>query len=151
MARKLGIKGDPLAAPLEAPSVLDGILDRNRERAGRSAPEPPTTGPLAEPAPAPPIERQIDSYLDSKQDSKIESNPSPQETTEAPLIDRVTVASTARRPALVQLGVRIPAELKDRLEEAQIRLRKKGITNQGIVIAALELALTDLEEEIELL
>lgn len=134
MARKLGIKSDPLAGQIEPPSVMDGILERSRERGGRTAPEetiPPTKEAI-----------EIDRY----QDSKISSHPAAED---ASLIDLVTTASTARHQALVQLGVRIPAEQKDRLEEAQIRLRKKGITNQGIVIAALDAALTQLEKEIE--
>ena len=83
--------------------------------------------------------------IDSKIAIYLDSNLSTGES----LIDRVTTASLARHPALVQLGVRIPAAQKDRLEEAQIRLRKKGITNQGIVIAALDVALEQIEREIK--
>ena len=141
MARKFGIKSDPLAGAADS-SVMEGILDRNRERGGRNAPTARSAALLSEESAleesAPPS--TIDSNLSSYQDSNL----SPEL-----LIDLVTAASTARHRALVQLGVRIPAEQKDRLEEAQIRLRKKGITNQGIVIAALDAALARLEKEIE--
>jgi hypothetical protein len=131
--KPIQIKGDPLAP---APSVMEGILDRNRERGGRSAPEESPT----------PVENEgnIDSKIASYQDSKIAIKLS-----ETPLVERVIAISMVRHQGMVQLGARIPATQKDRLENIQIRLRKQGVTNQGILIAALDAALEQIEREIE--
>ena len=148
MARKLSIKGDPLAGVGGSSSVMDGILTRNRERGGREAPV--TTEPSTEQTPPPEVEADPVTELPSEQASyQVTKLPILVTNLDEGVVEAVVARSMVRGQGQVQTGVRVTEDLYSRLEEVQHKLRRRGVTRQGILIVGLERILDQLEEELK--